>query len=396
MAESPVEASSIAVGALTLTGMIWATGYFAVLGVPMLPLLREPVDLLLIGVSVGLIPVMLFAAGAVFILQVAARITLAGNRDDAPISHMLEALKTSRLLRKPAHWWPFTALAFLLVFLLSVATGAAVRSGLIADHQHEVRLANGVRAQSSSLVGGIGRYAVLKLPDAQFMVIPADQIECIDDAPHRDDSPCGSTSTPEPPAHESTQVELVPIVIREQVWWDYAVGVLQCDVITSGNSQSSTPDAPLLFPAFPDDVSNSIDVDYYNRNPDKWPYGQDSTWQALRTNTKKPLTKAAEAVAVMHAVERIRALGDSVHSLNFIGFASGTNHPAHNQRLAIKRAEYVEHLVWNAMQCDQSCRDCPEFRHIGIGEMPAFRWAGLQGDVSRRTVLIAACERDLR
>jgi outer membrane protein OmpA-like peptidoglycan-associated protein len=91
-------------------------------------------------------------------------------------------------------------------------------------------------------------------------------------------------------------------------------------------------------------------------------------------------------------IGRLVASSKPVRSIYFIGFASQTNNPDHNQILARNRADFVRTLV----QLHRAVKALDvDMRVIGVGEMPDVPWAGRQGDVSRRTVLVAVCRRDI-
>jgi hypothetical protein len=98
-------------------------------------------------------------------------------------------------------------------------------------------------------------------------------------------------------------------------------------------------------------------------------------------------------------------------SLNVIGFASGTSHPARNSQLAAQRARVIATALIEGVPALRSCKvsppedgkavarapTCPiDIRAWGYGELPPLSWIGKQGDPSERVVLIAACRDDIR
>jgi hypothetical protein len=173
-------------------------------------------------------------------------------------------------------------------------------------------------------------------------------------------------------------------ILREKdEWHTFVERAAQCRAVRTSNP------AYLFSPAFPDDSAT---------------LGAGLKESFVRRN-------GYSVLGMIDAATAESAAPAPTPSLNVIGFASGTSHPARNSQLATQRARIIAAALIEGVPALRACKvsppengkavvrapNCPiDIRAWGYGELPPLSWIGKQGDPSERVVLIAACRDDIR
>jgi hypothetical protein len=400
--ESPIAVPSVAAVVLTLVGMTWACGYYSMLGVSALPLLRSIAEISLVGIGAGIVPIGLFLFFAYRTINTALKAKHAARSELSGTQSIFAALDIGEKIQDASYWMPLAQCAFLLAFAVSVAYGTAVGLYPGTFFARATIVAEGMNGQPTlNIVGGLGRYVVGMSANKEAIAIPAEAIKCL---AYASSLPGGASEPTCAPKPESKAVANVTVSVKpqelDQNWQAFVQRVARCNVDRS--FARGVEELPFLFPRFEDDQTELVDSSYYETWPWKWP-AEAGTWPQARAH---PADTAAKKLAHIIAHSAIaKNDGSNRRSINVIGFASGTNTASHNDRVARARADFVARLLGSAIHgagmsvclIDTAVANpsCVEMRPLSGGEMPDFPWAGRQGEVSQRTVLIAACSSDV-
>ena len=389
IAEFPISASTVSAGMLILVGTVWNYGYFGALGFMVSPLNRDIRDFAASVIGPGIVPIVLFGFYVYFIVDKSLGIKRHARRSGAAARTLVEALRFGRGIRQP-HYWASRAWTALILVL-----AAAICTAILADKVYPSVVVHAAELNEPThmqIIGGFGRYIVGIAADKHVLSIPASTINCIEltdtFADNKTNFPlCKSAKSPVTP---NVTVYVKPTEMQEE-WQSFVRRIAQCEPAPQSKSN-----APLLSPVFRDDNGKDIDASFYDLWPQKWKFGKSPSWENAGTSIANSITKLLEGTM------------EGRPSINIIGFASGTNVPAINQRIASQRADKIDELLRDTFKqngltshikiCPKdkpSQAGCIPIRTLGFGEMPSYSWAGVQGDSSKRVALVAVCEGDV-
>lgn len=419
----PFQASTLAYALASLIAVIWSCGYYGIIGVQVWPLLKSLEDVLLIGFTSGLLPFLAFLALAAAALWTLYRTRSVIRDPKAGAVAIARALRIAQQVREPRYWVRRTQILMLWVWALSAVAG--VLTGLdylplVPKKTMMTKHSSGVPSSPVRIVGSVGSFGILmdgKYPPNNA-TIPMDSVLCIATSGWQGAECKGSGTATDEKKVPPIEVVVSPVTRENRDWQAFVERVAQCKPVESVSADRQGKE-PLLFPAFRDKEWDRFDATYYDEWPSKWPFGGARYWMEARQPNQMRLEEAA-AKAITEVVLRGFSSQENhnqkaTRSLNVIGFASGTNSPAYNHWIAQKRAEYAACLIKKQLESrketvciDGVPLDCGgskasrsdkcdglHLRWWGLGEMDDHTWVGRQGDVSERTVLIAACDKDI-
>lgn len=401
----PLQASSLAVGVATLVGFVWLAGYYGMLGVAFIPLLSDIDDIALIGFTSGIVPL------AAFVSMVAASLVQIETARSAVRSHesaraIARALITARDVRRMWFWSARTIMCLMLLVLISAAAAATLK----LRPQYTLSFSNGSEVANAALVGSIGDFVLIsegagKIADRRIIAVPHEQFRCI--GSRSKDRTSKDRTSKDPCVDEDKERVALPMpthvtVINEDTvrhnWQAYVAREAECWVINPDDP------APLLSPVFRDNKGTEFDTTYNGLHSTSWP-GSD-----VCSSEKSECAAKVFAGQVVQLIARLRADDARNPSLHLFAFASDTHFPQHNRNLAEIRAHRILELLKEHAPELKGCEISPDHERPGrprsgcpvsvhahaIGQMPDVLWAGVQGDASRRVVMAAACEANVR
>lgn len=421
----PLQVPALAYALASLIAVVWICGYYGVIGMRVWPFLRSFDDVLLIGFTSGLLPFLAFLFVAFLAMWTLNRTRSGINDPKAGANAIARALRTAQHILKPQFWIRRALIIFALLWSASVIAGLLIVQ--VALNEKIIATKNGsVAGGPVSIVGAVGQFAVLTDGKVrQSLAIPMESVTCIKTPKWPEEKACKQSSDEEPPVTmQPVEVRVSPVKLEDGDWQLFVKRVAQCNVVKDVKADDSD-DQPLLLPAFRDDEKNVFDKEYYDRWPSKWPFGGSQYWKNSHHHDQRALWAQVAESTVRKVEEWVNNNNENknrkTNSLNVIGFASGTNTPAYNQRIAVERAMYAACQITKQLKsknipvcssrlvCNDSCSDCTDSRQAkgdapeacldirfwGFGEMQDHTWMGRQGDVSERTVLVAACDKDM-